>query len=33
MSKTDGYRDGTALWAVASARAKAVASATGADEQ
>jgi hypothetical protein len=31
MSETDGYRDGTALWAAASARAKAVASATGAD--
>jgi hypothetical protein len=31
VSKTDGYRDGTALWAAASARAKAVASATGAD--
>jgi hypothetical protein len=31
VSKTDGYRDGTALWAAASARAKEVASATGAD--
>ena len=28
MSETDGYRDGTALWAAASARAKVVASAT-----
>ena len=29
--ETDGYRDGTALWAAASARAKAVARSTGAD--
>ena len=31
MSTPDGYRDATALWAAASARAKVVAAATGAD--
>lgn len=31
MSETDGYRDGVALWAAAIARAKATATATGAD--
>ena len=31
MSETDGYRDGVALWAAATARAKTTAKATGAD--